>query len=229
MAVPVSGAVVLLSGGQDSTTCLAWAAARHDSGLWETVIALSIDYGQRHQRELDAASAIAMRFGVQHYVVSLGLGTAIPSALTTPGIGVRLSGGINDLPTTYVPGRNAVFLALAAGVAQAHDLERVVIGCSGVDYSGYPDCRPAFISAQEKALRLALDMGRLRIHAPLVDMTKRETVELARTLGPDCWKALALSWTCYLGAAQPCLECPACELRARGFNEAGFPDPALEG
>lgn len=209
-------AVVLLSGGQDSTTCLFWAMARGP------VAALAIDYGQRHARELAAAERIAKFAGVPLHRAKLSF--PFVSGLTDRDarIGTRLDG----LPTTFVPGRNAVFLALAAGVAKEEGHVSVVIGCSAVDYSGYPDCRPGFLMKQREALRDGLDMPTLEIVAPLVDRTKAQTVQIAYDLGPECWNALAHSWTCYLGGERPCGECPACVLRAKGFVEAGYPDPA---
>lgn len=202
--------IVLLSGGQDSTTCLYWALARGP------VEALVIDYGQRHSREIESATLVAHRAGVRLHEGRVRFPAR--SALTDGGpIATRPDG----LPTTFVPGRNAAFLALAAGLG-----DEVVIGCSAVDFSGYPDCRPAFLVAQQRALSLALDRE-IAITAPLIDRSKAQTVRLARSLGDDCWEALALSWTCYRGGERPCGECPACVLRAKGFAEAGETDPAL--
>jgi 7-cyano-7-deazaguanine synthase len=203
--------IVLLSGGQDSTTCLHWALERGP------VEALVVDYGQRHFREVGSAMTIANLAGVRLHQGSIEF--PVRSALIDGGpIGTRPDG----LPTTFVPGRNAALLALAAGLGP-----EVVIGCSSVDYSGYPDCRPNFLAAQEAALSLALDKP-VTIHAPLLHLSKRETVLLAYKLGPECWNALGHSWTCYVGDERPCGECPACVLRAKGFAEAGYPDPALE-
>jgi 7-cyano-7-deazaguanine synthase len=191
----------------------------------DKVTALAIEYGQRHRRELDAARDIAELAGVELLRARVELPFA--SGLTREErIGLRPDG----LPTTFVPGRNALFLALAGGLAKSLTTHPagVVIGCSAVDYSGYPDCRPEFLQVQQASLRLALDLPGFNVVAPLVDRTKAQTVQLAYELGPECWNALSYSWTCYVGGRKPCGECPACVLRAKGFAEAGYPDPALE-
>lgn len=208
--------IVLLSGGQDSTTCLFWALGKGP------VDALAIDYGQRHRRELDAARRIANEAGVQLHMAEMSL--PIPSALTSgAAIGTRPDG----LPTTFVPGRNGLFLWAAAGLAKTMGRESVVIGCSAVDYSGYPDCRPGFLLLQQEAIASGLEMPRFTIAAPLVDRSKAQTVRMMREYGRPAWRALGMSWTCYLGGDRPCGECPACVLRAKGFAEAGETDPAL--
>lgn len=214
--------IVLLSGGQDSTTCLYWAL-RHAAGA--PVDALAVDYGQRHRRELDAARCIANEAGVQLHLARLDLPLA--SALTS---GQELGRRPDGLPTTFVPGRNGLFLWAAAGLAKQHGRNTVVIGCSAVDYSGYPDCRPEFLRAQQGAIALGLEMPNFTIAAPLIDRSKAQTVRMMRELDVRdgrAWRALGMSWTCYLGGARPCGECPACVLRAKGFAEADLTDPAL--
>lgn len=220
-----TGAVVLLSGGQDSTICLAWALRE----LGRPLVSVTIDYGQRHRKELHAARAVADIIGVdERRIIRLDLGGSIPSGLTEPRAEIEASGGINNLPTTYVPGRNFVFLGLAAGIAQTRGLENIVIGCSEVDSSGYPDCRWPSLSAVTHALRLCLDFPRLQVAAPLLWLSKAESLTLAIDLVDlGCMDALKYSWTCYHGGDRPCGTCPSCVIRAKGFEEAGLPDPAL--
>lgn len=224
----MSKAVVLFSGGQDSTTCLYFAKLLHDS-----VIAVSVAYGQRHKAELDAAAKIAALAGVEHRVLDLPvLGQLSDSALVSDAP-LTASGGVPDrempqgLPTSFVPGRNALLLTLAAAVAVKVGARDIYSGVCQTDYSGYPDCRREFVDALERSLTLAMpsSSGPLRIVTPLMHMTKAETVKLARRV-PGCWEALALTLTCYNGARPGCGACPACELRAKGFAEAGEADPA---
>lgn len=220
----MSGAVVLLSGGQDSTICLGWAKRMFGRPL----VSLTIDYGQRHRRELHAARAVATHFGVdERRIIKIDLCGSIPSGLTEPRTEVAASGGIHDLPTTYVPGRNAVFLALAAGVAQVREIANVVIGCCAIDASGYPDCRESFLLAQQQTLRVGLEFPTLSIRAPVVDLSKVEALRVLALPHTETWEALAYSWTCYLGGPAPCGNCPSCKLRAKSFAEAGLKDPAL--
>lgn len=213
-------AVVLLSGGQDSTTCLYWALQRYDE-----VRAVVIDYGQRHVAEVDAARRIATLAGVTHEVLSfptlMQLGG---NALVDKARAVEASGGLGGHPSTFVPMRNVLFLALAAARAVQWGAEDVVCGACETDFSGYPDCRRAALDAMQDALSLAVD-GRVVVVTPLMALTKAATVRLARSL-PGCWEALALSVTCYHGHRPGCGACPACVLRARGFAEADEIDPA---
>jgi 7-cyano-7-deazaguanine synthase len=223
-------AVVVLSGGQDSVTCLYWAKAR-----FAEVYAVSFDYGQRHKRELAAAEQIAREARVPHRILDLpALFQLKGGALTDESIAVAAGGGFQGLPTTFVPMRNAAFLTLAAAWAvqlcegkrklgQTWD-PHLVTGVCQTDYSGYPDCRREFVDAMEKALSLACDR-KIQIQAPLMGLTKRQTVELANEM-PGCLRALRLSITCYHGQRPGCGTCPACELRAKGFREAGIDDPA---
>ena len=217
-------ALVVLSGGQDSTTCLYWALDRFGAGQVEAV---TFDYGQRHRIELACAARIAARAGVPQVVLPIDTFAALGgSALTDPGIAVQ--SGVDargSLPATFVPGRNLVFLTFAAALAYQRNIHDLVTGVAQTDYSGYPDCRQATLQALEQALRLGMEYE-IAIHAPLMFKSKAETVWMARDLG--ALPALADSHTCYHGAQPPCGECPACRLRAKGFVEAGIPDPLLE-
>ena len=213
-------AVVLFSGGQDSTTCLAWALAR-----WSGVQCVAIDYGQRHIIELTAAAAVAKAAGVALTVVpcdslrALG-GSSLTGTLTVPS-GVPAAGSI---PNTFVPGRNLLFLTIAAAFAYQRGITEIVTGVCQTDYSGYPDCRADTIVALQAAVRAGMDSP-FTIHTPLMYLTKAESVLLMRDLGK--LELLALSHTCYNGSVPPCGTCPACLLRAKGFAEAGIPDPLL--
>ena len=216
----MSRAVVLFSGGQDSTTCLWWARER-----FSEVRAVSIDYGQRHRTELDAAAHIASVARVPHEVLRLDAlaqlgGNALVDA-SRPVVGV--AGG---LPSTFVPMRNVLFLTLAAARAVQWGAESVVCGACETDFSGYPDCRRNTMDALETALSIAVN-GRVRIDTPLMWLTKAETVRMARSM-PGCWEALALSVTCYHGQRPGCGACHACSLRARGFQGANETDPSTE-
>lgn len=215
-------AVVLLSGGLDSTVCLHWAMQQWGR---ENVQALTVDYGQRHLVELQAAARIARRAGVEHVVAQLGAkGIGLPSALTSTG---PFSG------SPVVPGRNLYLLTMAAAMTQQKGGGRVIIGCSAADREVFPDCRATFLERAAAALSAALDYAIL-IQAPLLILDKPGTLKLAHSLGPDCWNALELTWTCY--DPQPagqnkwhvrrCGVCMACEQRAAGFAAAGLEDPA---
>ncbi len=227
----MSKAIVLLSGGQDSTTCLFWARQNYDE-----VLAVSIFYGQRHKAELDAAKEIAALAGVKHRVLELpALRLLGDSALVDGGQELKAEGGRPDvampqgLPTSFVPGRNLLFLATAAAVAVKEGARDIVTGVCQTDFSGYPDCRREFIDALEKAITLAMpsSAGPLRILTPLMYLTKAETVRLALRMDRGrCWEALSFSVTCYYGKRPGCGTCPACELRAKGFAEADVLDPA---
>lgn len=226
----MSKAVVLFSGGQDSTTCLYLART-----LFDEVVAVSVLYGQRHHAELDAAREIAGYLGVTHRVLELPVLAALADSALVGDAVLRAEGGRIDhampqgLPTSFVPGRNLLLLSIAGAVAVKEGACDVVTGVCQTDYSGYPDCRREFVDALERALTLAMpsSAGPLRIHTPLMHLTKAETVRLARRL-PGCWDALSKSITCYRGRRPGCGECPACILRARGFAEAGERDPVEE-
>ncbi len=216
-------ALVILSGGQDSTTCLYWALERFGAGSLET---LTFDYGQRHRVEIECAGNVARFAGVPNVVLPIDTFAALGgNALTDPDCPVpeALAAG-DDLPATFVPGRNLIFLTFAAAFAWPRGIRHLVTGTAQTDYSGYPDCRRATMDALEKALSLGLDLP-MTIHTPLMNMTKKETVELAQRLG--ALEAMALTHTCYQGERPPCGTCAACLLRAKGFAEAGIADPLI--
>jgi 7-cyano-7-deazaguanine synthase len=217
-------ALVVLSGGQDSTTCLYWALDRFGAGQ---VAAVTFDYGQRHRFELACAAQVAARAGVAHTVLPIDTFAALGgNALTDPAITVQPGVDARTrLPNTFVPGRNLIFLTFAAALAYQRGIHHLVTGVAQTDYSGYPDCRQATLQALEQTLRLGLDYE-ITLHTPLMFKSKAETVRLARDLG--ALPALADTHTCYHGRQPPCGECPACLLRARGFAEAGIPDPLVE-
>jgi 7-cyano-7-deazaguanine synthase len=213
-------ALVILSGGQDSTTCVFWAIDRFGRQAVET---LTFDYGQRHRIELTAAAAVAAHAGVRNTVLPIDTFDKIGgSALTDESVDVPRAVVGDGLPATFVPGRNIIFLTFAAAYAWRHGIDNLVAGVAQTDYSGYPDCRRATIDALEQTLALGLER-RITIHTPLMYLSKKETVLLAREL--NAVDALALTHTCYNGDRPPCGECAACILRARGFAEAGIPDP----
>lgn len=219
-------AVALVSGGLDSMVSA--ARAREDG---RRLLALSIDYHQRHRIELDAAARIAAALGAErHVVLPLDLsafgGSALTADIAVPkdGEGTTGEGGI---PVTYVPARNTIFLSLALGWAEAAGARDLYIGVNALDYSGYPDCRPEFIAAFEGLAEIATRAGvegeRFRIRAPLQHMTKADIVREAARLGLDA----GMSWSCYDPTADGlhCGLCDSCRLRRRGFEEAGLPDP----
>jgi 7-cyano-7-deazaguanine synthase len=216
------GAVVLLSGGLDSSTCLALARAEGYA-----CHALSVDYGQRHRVELEAASRVARSLGASsHRVVRVDLGAIGGSALTDPTIAVP-EAPTEGIPVTYVPARNTVLLSLALGLAETLDVRRIFIGANAVDYSGYPDCRPAFIEAFEALANLATRAGvegdRFHIHAPLVALSKAEIIRTGVAHGLD----YALTVSCYQAddEGRACGVCDSCRIRRAGFDAAGVPDP----
>ncbi|MCG2634703.1 MAG: 7-cyano-7-deazaguanine synthase QueC [Gammaproteobacteria bacterium] len=215
-------AVILLSGGLDSATVL--AMARRD-GL--TCYALSIDYGQRHSAELDAARQVAITGGaVAHKIVSVDLASIGGSALTDTSIGVP-TGPTEGIPVTYVPARNTTFLAIALGWAEVLGATEIHLGINAVDYSGYPDCRPEFITAYQRLADVATKAGvehhGAQIKAPLIDLSKAEIIRAGMALGVD----YASTVSCYNLAASgaACGDCDACHLRAEGFTRAGVADP----
>ncbi|MDE2510953.1 MAG: 7-cyano-7-deazaguanine synthase QueC [Elusimicrobia bacterium] len=219
-------AVVLLSGGLDSTTALYWAKTKG-----YTPVALAVRYGQRHHRELSAARAVARKAKVPLHTVSFTLPWLSGSSLTNrnlklPEIALAKIGA-GAIPSTYVPGRNMIFLALAASLADAINAEAIVIGANALDYSGYPDCRPPFLTAFSKTARLGTKRGSegkpLTVLAPLLRLDKKGIVRLAQKVGAP----LNLTWSCYAGGSHPCGRCDSCQLRAKGFRAAGAEDPAL--
>jgi len=214
-------AVVLFSGGQDSTTCLYWALNQN----YARVYALGFDYGQRHRVETEQARRIAEMAGVPYELLPLPTLAAIgDSALV--GSGDVSQTDRAGLPSSFVPGRNLLFLTAAAAYAYKVGARVLVGGMCETDYSGYPDCRRATIDALQQAITLGMEYP-IEIVTPLMYLSKKETVELARSL-PGCWEALAESHTCYEGVRPGCGKCPACLLRAKGFAEAGLEDPAFQ-
>jgi 7-cyano-7-deazaguanine synthase len=219
------GAVVLLSGGMDSATCLALARRRG-----APVHALTVEYGQRHERELRAARSLARHYRVRrHVVLRLPLASLLSSSLTDRRRKLPTSGPRRGrIPSTYVPARNTILLSVALGYAESHRLGEIYLGANAIDYSGYPDCRPEFLRAFERLARLATKdavEGRsvVRVRAPLLRSTKADIVRFGERLGVP-W---ALTWSCYAGGTSPCGRCDSCRLRARGFAEAGVVDPLL--
>jgi len=219
-------AVVLFSGGLDSTTALCWAIA----GGYDC-LALSFDYGQRHARENKSARKIAGLLKVPLYEVKLNFPWLAVSSLVNskrklPDTAFSKIGS-GAIPSTYVPGRNLVFSSIGVSLADSIGAGAVVSGPNVVDYSGYPDCRPAFYRAVEKAAnagtRLGATGGKIKFLTPLVRLGKADIVRLALKLKVP----LAFTWSCYSGGSRPCGHCDSCKLRAKGFDTVGIPDPAL--
>lgn len=219
-------AVVLLSGGLDSATALAVARAEGFSAY-----ALTLDYGQRHHAELDAAARVAESLGAaEHQVVPVGLdrlgGSALTDRIDVPK-GRDVAQMAEGIPVTYVPARNTVFLSIALAYAEGIGAADIFIGANVLDYSGYPDCRPEYLEAFERMAALATKAGvegaPVRIHAPLIQMTKAEIIRKGAALGVD----FALTHSCYDPdpAGKACGRCDSCLLRKKGFAEAGVPDP----
>jgi 7-cyano-7-deazaguanine synthase len=220
-------AVVLLSGGLDSTTCAYLAKSQGYE-----VYALSFDYGQRLVKELDSARAIARNLpATEHIVMSFDLTRWGGSALTQQDLAVPTGRSLEEMeesiPVTYVPGRNTLFLSFGLSYAEAKGAEAVFIGVNALDYSGYPDCRPEFIAAMQEVARLGTKAGveghPTRIETPLLHWNKAEIIRHGLEVGAD----YSLTWSCYQGGDRPCGVCDSCLLRAKGFAEAGVPDPAL--
>jgi 7-cyano-7-deazaguanine synthase len=220
--VPTKRAIVLLSGGLDSATVLAIANARDFE-----CYALSVQYGQRHSAELDAARRIAVALGAhEHRVMGVDLAGVGGSALTDAGIAIPES-PTAGIPVTYVPARNTLLLSLALGWAEVVGAADIFVGVNAVDYSGYPDCRPEFIEAFARLARVATKAGvegkPLRIQAPLIDMAKADIIRAGTELGVD----FSMTVSCYQAGADgaACGKCDSCRLRAAGFAAAGIPDP----
>lgn len=222
-------AIALISGGLDSAVT---AAVAKSKGF--EVYGITFSYGQRHDIEVEAAQSVCEQIGVaQHKIFELDLtqigGSSLTSDLSVPRMREDIEG--EGIPNTYVPARNTIFLSIALGWAETVGARDIFIGVSAVDYSGYPDCRPAFVKAFERAANLGTRVADIskeeyRVHAPLVDLTKSQTVEMGLRLGVDFSK----TWTCYDPGerGEPCGECDSCRLRARGFAQLGIEDPALK-
>lgn len=216
-------ALVLFSGGQDSTTCLFWAKRE-----FKEVVALNIAYGQRHFIEITSASQIADIAKIP--LIKLSFGNLFQdigdSALVIAGDISANHRSSRDLPASFVPGRNIILISVAAAVAYKYDIKHIVTGVCHTDFSGYPDCRDNAI----KSLGVTLSLGfgaDVTIHTPLMWLTKAESVRLAQSL-PGCMEVLSYSHTCYEGEVPPCGKCLSCKIRAKGFAEAGVKDPLVE-
>lgn len=220
---PQQKALVLLSGGQDSTTCLYWALDKFSAANVETV---TFDYGQRHRIELECASKIATMAAVTNTMLPINTFAALGgNSLTDTKMAVKETteqeGG---LPNTFVQGRNLIFTTFAAALAYSKKIGNLIIGVAQTDYSGYPDCRHETMLALQKSLNLGME-SEFELHTPLMFKSKKETVIMALELG--AMPALAQSHTCYNGSQPPCSLCAACQLRAKGFLDAGISDPLL--
>jgi 7-cyano-7-deazaguanine synthase len=232
------GAVVLLSGGLDSTTCLYIAAK--DYGYPKNkklpILTLSFDYAQKHKIELNRSKKIASLLGVKHFVQKLDPGFFLGSSLTEKKIKVRknakglLDGSDLEIPNTYVPGRNILFLSFALSLAEGHGFDSIYIGVNALDYSGYPDCRPEFIESFQNMANIGTKKGQtnqensIKIKTPLLHLNKKEIV----LLGKEVNAPLHLTHSCYDPLrGKPCGKCDSCILRKKGFMEAGIEDPAL--
>lgn len=224
MSAPEKRAVILVSGGLDSATCL--AIARSEG---YRIYALSFDYGQRSLSELQAASRVAEHFKVSaHHIIPLGIGRLGGSALTDHSMAVPVDGVVPDhIPVTYVPARNTVFLAYALAWAEVLEADAIFIGVNALDYSGYPDCRPAFIKAFEQMANLATKAGieghPIQIRTPLIDMSKADIIRTGSALGVDYSQTVS----CYQADTEgrACGQCDSCRLRRKGFADAGVADP----
>ena len=220
-------AVCLLSGGLDSTTVL--YAARSEG---YSVMALTVHYGQLHEKEIKCAEQIASELGLEHYTVRVSLpwkGSALLDPQVPMPLGRDASQMPKEIPSTYVPARNSIFLSLAASYAEARKAEAIFIGANALDYSGYPDCRPEFFQAFSHVIRQGTKMGcegkKISIIAPLLKLSKKEIIELGVSLNVPFKK----TWSCYRGEEYPCGECDSCILRSKGFAEAGMTDPLTLG
>jgi 7-cyano-7-deazaguanine synthase len=216
-------AVVLLSGGLDSLTCL--AIARHEGF---EVYPISFDYGQKHRAELEAAKRIAEHYQVPHKIIEIqSLGQLGGSALTDPSQAVMEHGAQNGIPNTYVPARNIIFLSIALGFAEIIGAKTIYIGVSAVDYSGYPDCRPEFIQAFQEVTKQGTKAGveghGITLATPIIHLSKADTITLGQSLGVD----YSMSVSCYRAdnKGRACGTCDSCALRKKGFSEAGLADP----
>jgi 7-cyano-7-deazaguanine synthase len=218
-------AVCLLSGGLDSTVSL--YVARSEG---YTPIALSIEYGQRHLREISAARVLTGKLKIRHHFAVLSMpwkGSALLDHEIKLPKGRDEKAMAREVPITYVPGRNSVFLSMAMSCAETEKAQAIFFGANVLDYSGYPDCRPEYLAAFGEAMQLGTQAGtqgwKVEIKAPLIDLSKKDIVLLGQKLGVP----FEATWSCYAGGDRPCGVCDSCILRAKGFHEAGIPDPLL--
>ena len=215
------GAVVVLSGGQDSTTCLFWAKQKFPGDIE----AITFDYGQRHRIELESAARVASIAEVPHKILPINtFDTLGGNALTGE---IEVSSELDSesgLPNTFVPGRNLIFLTFAAAYAYQQRISNLVTGVAQTDYSGYPDCRQETLDSLQRSICLGMEYE-IQIHAPLMWLSKKEIVEMAQSAG--ALEAMAYTHTCYNGEQPPCGDCPSCEIRAKGFAEADIVDPLV--
>lgn len=221
-------ALVIFSGGQDSTTCLYWAKSK-----WDKVFTVTFNYGQKHQIEIESARKICKLAGIDFDLVDIPNILRSSSPLLDSSQTLDKYEKISDFKAgvqpTFIPGRNILFLTIAANIAMHHGAKNLVTGVCEEDFGGYYDCRHDYIQAMQIALNQGLfgtNEG-LVIHTPLMHLNKAQSVELAKSLGDECLNALAYSHTCYDGKFPPCGKCHACLLRARGFTDSGIEDPLL--
>jgi len=216
-------AVVLLSGGLDSTVTLACSVNDGNES-----IALSFRYGQRHSRELDSARAVADHYGIEHKVIDLDMSSFRSSLIGGHGEVEKDRKDIGkDIPDTYVPARNIIMLSVAAGLCESMGASSVYIGANSVDYSGYPDCRKEFFAAFEDMIKAGTKAGaegrRIEIRTPILDLSKADIIRLGKRLDAP----LHLTWSCYSGGDEQCGRCDSCILRSKGFEEAGYKDEVI--
>ncbi|VAX36511.1 7-cyano-7-deazaguanine synthase [hydrothermal vent metagenome] len=216
-------AIVLFSGGLDSTTILYYAK---DKGF--EPYCLIFDYGQRHRKEINLAKTIAKQAGCDFKVVKISL-PWLGSSLLDKSMDIPMGGAIDEkkIPSTYVPARNIIFLSFAASYAEAVGARAIFIGANAIDYSGYPDCRPEFFEAYQQTLKTGLKTGvehkAIKIHIPLIHKTKAQIIKMGLKLNVP----YDLTWSCYRGGKHPCGKCDSCVLRLRGFEQVGTKDPTL--
>jgi len=226
-ASPRKKAVVLFSSGLDSTTCLYWALAQG-----YTCETLSVSYGQRHVREIDTARKIGQKLGIKQHFITLDLPWLSKGCSLTNTSDVLPDVPLENIekqgiPSTYVPGRNLLFLSLASSLADSIGADCIIAGPNAIDFSGYPDCTPDFYKAAASAINLGTKLGvseGIEVLAPLMHLSKAEIVKLAASLNVP----FELTWSCYAGGEKPCGRCDSCKLRAKGFEEAGVRDTSLD-
>ncbi|NRA36678.1 MAG: 7-cyano-7-deazaguanine synthase QueC [Planctomycetes bacterium] len=221
MDIDNDAALVVLSGGQDSCTCLAWAKKK-----FKRVETITFDYGQRHRVELASAEKVAALADVPYYCLPIDAFAQIGGNSLTGDVAVE--DGVCDadhLPNTFVPGRNIIFMSFAAAYAYTRGIVHLVTGVCQTDYSGYPDCRQVTMDAMQETLRHGIDAP-FEIHTPLMYLSKSDSIRMAEENG--AMELLAWSHTCYNGEVPPCGHCPACVLRAKGFADAGVADPLVQ-